>query len=221
MGGIDTDQRCRTAVPNLYAVGECACISVHGANRLGGNSLLECVVFGRVAADDIHGRDDWPGLAPNAQVVEACWKQQCDRLARWTGRSDGVSRAPIRNALRSLMTKAAGIFRTKDSLAAGVAGIGQLKQQFAHAVCRTPPGPYNGELLELLELESMLHLGEIVLRGALAREESRGAHFRTDFPVRNDAVWLRHTLARLEGEEIRLNYSDVDCSLYAPAERTF
>ncbi len=147
--------------------------------------------------------------------------RQGDRLSRWVGRTDGVSHVPIRNALRRVMSDAAGIFRTEDSLAAGVVQVGQLKRQFASVVCRTPPGTCNYELLELLELESMLHLGEIVLRGALARQESRGSHSRIDFAKRNDATWLRHTLARLEGDQIRLDYSDVDISLYEPAARTF
>lgn len=221
MGGVATDQRCRTALPNLYAVGECGCISVHGANRLGGNSLLECVVFGRVAAEDINHRGDAADLQPDPQVVGDFLTRQRDRLSRWVGRTDGVGHVPIRNALRSVMTEAAGIFRSQESLAAGVERIGQLKQQFAAVVCRTKVGTYNYELLELLELESMLHLGEIVLRGALARQESRGSHFRTDFGSRDDSAWLKHTHARLVDGQICLDYSDVDISLYEPAARTF
>ena len=99
--------------------------------------------------------------------------------------------------------------------------IAELQRQYDHVVCRTPPGSFNYELLDALELESSLHLGEIVVRGALARQESRGAHFRRDFPQRHDADWLKHTEARLQDDELAFSYTDVDLSHFEPAERTF
>lgn len=221
MGGIATDARGRTPLTNLYAVGECACVSVHGANRLGGNSLLDCVVFGRLAAEDINSRPDAGSLEPSAAVVQECWKRETGRLARWAERTTGIPLGPIRGELRKVMTELAGIFRTRDQLLEGLEKVTELKRQSRSVACRTPPGAFNYELLDLLELESMLYLGEIVFRGAVAREESRGSHFRTDFPQRNDAEWLKHTVARLEEGEIRLSYTDVDVSQYAPAERKF
>jgi succinate dehydrogenase / fumarate reductase flavoprotein subunit len=119
------------------------------------------------------------------------------------------------------MTQQAGIYRTEEKLSQAVATIEELKHQYKSVLCRTSLGTYNYELLAVLELEGQLYLGEIVTRGALAREESRGSHFRTDFPERNDTDWLKHSVARLEDEKIQLAYSDVDITHYEPAERTF
>jgi succinate dehydrogenase / fumarate reductase flavoprotein subunit len=221
MGGIDTDLRCRTEFGNLYAVGECGCVSVHGANRLGGNSLLDCVVFGRLAAEDINARQDADELCPSVGLLEDRLRQERGRLERLFERRDGMPYVRIRDELRQVMVEKCGIFRSRDTLAEGVERIGGLKQQLRSVACRTPPSTFNYELLNVLELECMLHLGDIVLRGGLAREESRGSHFRTDFPARDDEKWLRHTQARLEASDIRLTYTDVDTSLHEPAERKF
>jgi succinate dehydrogenase / fumarate reductase flavoprotein subunit len=221
MGGIDTDFRGRTRLTNFYAIGECGCVSVHGANRLGGNSLLDCIVLGRSAAEDINARDDHARFRPDEDVVARFVAQERERVKRLVGQNNGVVHCRIRDELRRVMTQNAGIYRTREKLSEAVAAIEELKQQYKSVVCRTPPSTHNYELLAVLELESQLYLGEIVTRGALAREESRGSHFRTDFPKRNDTDWLKHTVARLEHDEIRLTYSDVDVTHYEPAERTF
>ena len=96
-----------------------------------------------------------------------------------------------------------------------------MREQYAAVGCRTPPGPFNFEILQALELEGLLYVAEVIAKGALARRESRGSHFRTDYPARNDAEWLKHTLARLDGGEISFSYSDVDTSHHAPQARTY
>jgi len=114
-----------------------------------------------------------------------------------------------------------GVFRQEKDLAEAVSQVRQLRQQYREVACRSRLEPFNFEILHVLELESLLYLAEIIARGALARRESRGSHFRTDYPARNDADWLKHTLARLDGDEITLDYAKADTSLYEPKERTY
>jgi succinate dehydrogenase / fumarate reductase flavoprotein subunit len=221
MGGIDTDARGRTRLENLYAAGECACVSVHGANRLGGNSLLETVVFGRLVAEDINARRDGPRVKPQPPVLEEHLRQVRDRVDRIADRSGGVPHYEISDRLKQVLTEKVGIFREEGALEEAVAEIRELRQQYQAVGLRTPIGPFQSEVLHVLELESLLYLGEITARGALARKESRGSHFRTDYPERDDQHWLRHTLAQLDGEEVRLSYSDVDLGLHEPGQRTY
>jgi succinate dehydrogenase / fumarate reductase, flavoprotein subunit len=221
MGGIDTDATGKTQLDNLYAAGECACVSVHGANRLGGNSLLDTVVFGRVVAEAINNQAGQGDFEPSVAVLEQHLQDQQRRVARFVDRRPGISHALIRDRLRNCCSRHVGIFRHAAALSEAVAQIRELRQQFKDVACRTPPGPFQSEMLHVLHLECQLYLAEITAAGALARTESRGSHFRQDFPSRNDAQWLKHTLARLEGDEIRFSYTDVDTSLYEPKERTY
>jgi succinate dehydrogenase / fumarate reductase flavoprotein subunit len=221
MGGIDTDARGRTRLENLYAAGECACVSVHGANRLGGNSLLETVVFGRLVAEDINARRDGPRVKPQPPVLEEHLRQVRDRVDRIADRSGGVPHYEISDRLKQVLTEKVGIFREEGALDEAVAEIRELRRQYQAVGLRTPIGPFQSEVLHVLELESLLYLGEITARGALARKESRGSHFRTDYPERDDQQWLCHTLAQLDGEEVRLSYSDVDLGLHEPGQRTY
>lgn len=221
MGGIDTDATGKTRVSNLYAAGECACVSVHGANRLGGNSLLDTVVFGRLVSEAINARkEDFHG-EPNEKVLGERLRRQTEQVDLLLSRKSGVPHSRIRENLRALLTEKVGIFRNAEDLAEAAEQIRELRQQYETACCRTPPGPFSYEIVNLLELESSLTLGEITARGALARKESRGSHFRTDYRERNDADWLKHTVARVDDGEIALAYSGVDTSLYEPKERTY
>ncbi len=221
MGGIDTDVNGRTAVPNFYAAGECACVSVHGANRLGGNSLLDTVVFGRLVAEAINAQKKKTTFQPDKNVVERHHKQVAERFDRLQNRKEGVPYYQIREKLRSALTEKVGIFRTGQEMAEAVETIHQLRMQYKDVCCRTRPGPFNFEILNVLELESQLYLGEITARGALARQESRGSHYRTDYTERNDADWLKHTIARVDGEEIKFSSSEVDTQHYEPKERKY
>ena len=221
MGGVDTDATGRTRVGNLYAAGECACVSVHGANRLGGNSLLDTVVFGRLVAEAINARKDHSDFQPSRAVLEEHLKRVTEKVDHFLSRKGGVPHHQIRRRLRDLLTEQVGIFRNEADLAEAVARIHELREQYQAVSIETPLGPFNFELLSVLELEGLLYLGEMTAAGALARKESRGSHWRTDYPERNDADWLKHTLARLDGDEIALSYAEVDVGLYEPKARTY
>ncbi len=221
MGGIDTDAVGKTAVANFYAAGECACVSVHGANRLGGNSLLDTTVFGRLVAEDINARKEASSFRPRETVLRDHLKKTAEQIDRLVDRDRGVPWLRIRQELRGVLTDKVGVFRSGQDMAEAVDRIGELRRQFGKVCCRTRPGPFNNEILHVLELQSLLYLGEITARGALARQESRGSHFRTDYNHRDDSQWLKHTIARLEGERITLSYTEVDTSHYEPKERTY
>lgn len=221
MGGIDTDVTGKTSVENFYAVGECACVSVHGANRLGGNSLLDTVVFGRAAAEAVGARVADFDFQPSEALIERWVRSRIDEVKRLLARQGGPKHHEIRDRLRTLCMEKVGIFRTETDLAEAVAGIARLKEEYREASLATPPGPFNFEIVNILELESLLYLGEITAKGALARRESRGSHYRTDYPKRDDTEWLRHTIARLEGDEVVFSHSEVDVSRYEPEERKY
>jgi len=221
MGGIATDSNGRTALDNLYAAGECACVSVHGANRLGGNSLLDTVAFGRLVAEEIDGRMGEASDGPEKRVLAEQLREEEGQVERLLGQTSGASQHKIRDRLRQLLSENAGIFRTEADMVEGLRQVCLLREEYEQVGCQTPMGPFNFELLNLLELRSLLYLGEITLRGALERQESRGSHFRTDYPARDDARWLKHTVAQLEGEEIQFSYAEVDVSHHEPRERTY
>jgi succinate dehydrogenase / fumarate reductase flavoprotein subunit len=220
MGGIACDATGQTEIPNFYAAGECAAVSVHGANRLGGNSLLETLVFGRLAAESIRTRlgEDIP--PPNERLVDERTQQELARVERLR-RTGSVPHQEIRNALRTVMSTQVGVFRHESELSDAVHRIAALRDQYQKVRLVTPPQPYNYEILNVLELDSQLYLSEVTARGALARTESRGAHFRTDYPARDDDRWLRHTMARLDAGRIHLSYAAVDTSRHVPAARTY
>jgi succinate dehydrogenase / fumarate reductase, flavoprotein subunit len=221
MGGIDTDVDGKTKVDNFYAAGECACVSVHGANRLGGNSLADTVIFGRLVAEAINARKGQVAFEPKESVLESRLRQQTRDLDRLFSRSGGVSYSQIRDEMRQLCVDKIGLFRQEKDLAEAVSRLGELREQYRHVCCRTPLGSFNYELLHVVELESLLALSEIIARGALARQESRGSHFRLDYPVRNDSQWLKHTVATLDGGQIAISYKEVDVSRYEPKERIY
>jgi len=221
MGGIDADATGRTTIGNLYAVGECACVSVHGANRLGGNSLLDTLVFGRLAAEAIGDLPESASSRPSETLLARRLKDEEERARRLVDRQTGVFHHELREELRAVLSEKVGIFRNAGDLAEAVERIDELKRRYRTVCCRTPPGPFAAEMLHVLELESQIAMGQITARGALARTESRGSHFRTDYPERNDTDWLKHTVARLDGDEVRLSYGDVDTSHYEPKKRTY
>lgn len=221
MGGIDVDQTGRSPIDNLYAAGECACVSVHGANRLGGNSLLETVVFGRLVAEAIASRHDEQCLKPSETFLARQLRELTAHIDRLAAREDGIAHFHITEKLRRLLAKKVGIFRNESQLSEAVAEIRELRGQYQSVRIRTRPGPFQSEVIHALELAGLLWLSEITALGALKRRESRGSHFRTDFPNRDDARWLRHTVARRDGDDIRLSYTDVDTSLYPPQARTY
>ena len=226
MGGIPTDTDGRvvmdaagTVVPGLYAAGECACVSVHGANRLGTNSLLDIVVFGkrggRAMVDHV-GEVDLPELARGVEdeVVAAI-----ERMKAGVGK-EKVSR--VRADLQAEMTTKAFVYRSDESLSSALAALGQLRERYARVSIDDKGATFNYDLTEALELGYLLDLAEALVASARARTESRGAQFRTDHPLRDDANWMKHTLvARRPYGRPELSYKPVVSGNYLPMERKY
>jgi len=226
MGGIPTNSNAEvitdaanTVMPGFYAAGECACVSVHGANRLGTNSLVDILVFGRRAgqhAAAYAAGADWPAL-PAAPEEPA--RATLEAIRSGNGREVV---AQIRTDLRALMMDNVGVFRTADMLTAAVDKLRDLKERFSRISIMDKGRRWNTELLEAWELGGLLDLAEVTAVAALTRTESRGAHFREDFPERDDANWLKHSLAYLEADgRIRMDTKPVTLGLYEPAKRVY
>jgi succinate dehydrogenase / fumarate reductase flavoprotein subunit len=226
MGGIPTDVDGRvvvgpdeTVVPGLYAAGECACVSVHGANRLGTNSLLDLVVFGRragaSAAEDARGGDLSPlpsdPVGPTLSMLDAILT-----------RSTGDNAADIRTELQDSMFDLAFVVRSETGLSKMREILGGLRERYARVAIGDKGAVYNTDLMEAVELGFLLDCAETLVVSALARTESRGAHFREDHPLRDDANWLKHSLAtRNDDGSISLDFKPVKMGPYVPMERKY
>ena len=234
MGGIPTDVDGRvvvddrgTWVTGLYAAGECACVSVHGANRLGTNSLVDILVFGRRAGRHMAGfaaGGDWPTLPKDA---DARARETLERLrgsggGGGSGASGGGEKpAAIREEMQHLMMDDVSVFRDREGLERAVKGIGELRERYEHVRIDDRGRVFNYDLLEAWELGVLLDIAWVTAESALNRTESRGAHYREDFPKRDDATWLRHTLARLGNGRIEIAYKPVTVTRFQPEERKY
>lgn len=225
MGGIPTDTHGRvqgdaqgTVVHGLYAVGECACISVHGANRLGTNSLLDLVVFGRRAGIHIGDYVKQADFVTPPGDAEAYARA---RIAALTDGSTGPHGGKIAEELQRTMMEKVGIYRNAADMQAAVLAIGEFRERYRSVRVQDTGRRFNTDLLEILELENLLDLSLVTAVSALARKESRGAHSREDFPARDDEAWLKHTLAFLDRDTVRLDYKAVDTSIWPPKPRTY
>ncbi|MFC9997908.1 succinate dehydrogenase flavoprotein subunit [Nocardia sp. NPDC127526] len=228
MGGIPTRIRGEVLrnntdiVPGLYAAGECACVSVHGANRLGTNSLLDINVFGRragIAAAEYAQRAEFVEMPENpAQMVQ-------DWLALILSDHGNERVADIRTELQNAMDDKAGVYRTEDSLKEMLTIIHALKERYTRITVQDKGRRYNSDLLEAVELGFLLELAEVTVAGALNRKESRGGHAREDYPDRDDVNFMRHTMAYKQSpeliSEIRLDYKPVVQTRYEPMERKY
>ncbi|MGX1806500.1 succinate dehydrogenase flavoprotein subunit [Nocardia sp. NPDC055321] len=228
MGGIPTRIRGEVlrnntdVVPGLYAAGECACVSVHGSNRLGTNSLLDINVFGRragIAAAEYAQRAEFVEMPENpAQMVQ-------DWLALILSDHGNERVADIRTELQATMDANAGVFRTEDTLKQVLTDIHGLKDRYSRITVQDKGKRYNSDLLEAVELGFLLELAEVTVVGALNRKESRGGHARDDYPNRDDTNYMRHTMAYKESpeliSEIRLDYKPVVQTRYEPMERKY
>jgi succinate dehydrogenase flavoprotein subunit len=219
MGGIRTDVDGQTTIPGLYAAGECACVSVHGGNRLGANSLLDTLVFGRRsgkhAAEAVHG-------LPLRDPEYAQLKDEEARIAAIVSR-DGSGRrvSEIRADLGATMDKYVAVFRDEAGLHTALEAVRRLKEEATDVAIDDKGTVFNQDVLGALELQFMLDNAEAIVISAIERKESRGAQYRTDFPERNDDDWLKHINVSANGSEPEISYSDVTMTQWEPQERTY
>lgn len=233
MGGIPTNKYGQvithnsgkeTLVEGLYAVGECACVSVHGANRLGGNSLLDLVVFGRAAG--LHVEELWQSnqLPDRPFITDEDIAASLTRYERWETSTDGESPAVIRDAMQRVMQEDFGVFRTGEVMTEGLQRLDALRERLAHAYLSDKSQVFNTERVTALELDNLMATAYATAQSALARTESRGAHSREDFPKRDDANWIKHTLYFEEGYRIDfrpVNAKPHHIAPFEPKERVY
>jgi len=223
MGGVDADIYGATPIAGLYAAGECANVGLNGGNRLGSNSLSECLVFG--AAAGRAAAEHASSVGPvSANPVTALLADETKRIeASFLDKKGGAERiGTIREEMQHDMDAGAGVFRTREGLEKLTRQLGALRDRFEKIKIEDSSRTFNTELTAALELDFMLEVSETIAYSALAREESRGAHSRRDFPERDDAKWLKHTLAfRTDRAEPRLEYTDVRITNFKPQARTY
>jgi succinate dehydrogenase / fumarate reductase flavoprotein subunit len=220
MGGIEADIDGRTKAENVWAAGEVACHSMHGANRLGCNSTAECLVWGGITGREISkylGQGVKLDAAPEARAREE-EKRIFSGLLQQNGTENP---ALIRRELRTLMDRHAGVYRTGPSIEEGLDQIAELRRRFRNIAVQDKSRIYNTDLIRTLETENMLELAEALLFAGLARQESRGAHSRTDFPSRNDEKFLGHSMVYYTGGTPRLEYKPVAITNWKPVERKY
>jgi len=222
MGGIDVDIRGASVLPGFFSAGESACVSVHGANRLGGNSMLETIVFGKIAGQAalayVQGLDE-DGWNETALLDGA--RELREQITAWTGKSSGTKAHLLLNKLKVIMSDKAGIFRTQRDLAEAVEDIRQIRSDFKDVYLSSSDLHFSQELVNVIEFGYMLDLAEVIALGALARTETRGSHYRLDFTTRDDKNWLKHTLVILKGDKPELSYKDVTPGKYEPEARKY
>jgi len=218
MGGIDTDINGATKLKGLWAAGEVACVSMNGANRLGANSTSECLVWGKITgAEAARYAEGHPIQSPAWEQVMLEEGRIFDKIFHGKGDTNPYE---VRDTLQKIMAKDVFVFRTGEGLAEALRTIRELKaKDFLH--CEDKSRIYNTNLSDVLEVESMLTVAEVVVAGALARTESRGSHFRRDYPSRDDKNWLKHTLAYPGADGPTFDYSPVAITKYQPAERHY
>jgi len=225
MGGLPTDLDGRviadangTVIPGLYAAGESACVSVHGANRLGTNSLVDLIVFGRRGGrsmlEFVH-KASLPDMPENPDLFAR------EQIAEVLARPKGENPADIRSRLQEVMMDKVSVVRNADGMSEALAEVKDLREAYARASVQDKGEVFNTDLTEALELGYMIDLAEAIVVGALAREESRGAHYRTDFEKRDDANWLAHSVITRRGDELELTKKPVTITTFEPKERVY
>ena len=225
MGGIPTNNLGEVVIdehnkvyPGLYAAGEAACVSVHGSNRLGTNSLLDIVVFGKQAGMNAakYSKDiEFPPFPQNATESIAA------EINRMKNASGDENVADLAKEMKSIMNKDVGVFRTEEGMQQAVEKIIELRERFQDVAVHDKSMVFNTELLNVWELGCLLDAAYLTAASALARKESRGAHAREDYPKRDDKNWMKHTLARIENNNVHLSYKPVRMTKYEPKERVY
>jgi len=209
-------------VPGLYAIGECACVSVHGANRLGTNSLLDLVVFGRATGDFLVGQN--LKAEGHRALPRDAGELSRERLARLDGATSGESVSDVANTLRKTMQAHCGVFRNEELLAGGVTKVMEIAERAARTSITDKSRTFNTARVEALEVDNLIETAKATIVSAHARQESRGAQARSDYPTRDDVNWLKHTLwfrdgNRLEYKPVNLKPLTVDA--FPPKARTY
>ncbi len=220
MGGIEADIRGATRMKGIWAAGEVACTSLHGANRLGSNSTAECLVWGNISGKEISNylKTNPSVQEPDSDKVEGERKRIFEHLLQKTGNECPYK---IREELRKTMDENVGVFRTGEKLSLALSHIKALKKRFEDVSVEDKSLVYNTNLINTLETENLLDLAEVLVTCALAREESRGGHSRKDFTVRNDEQWLKHSLAYHGEKEPKIDYKSVTITKWKPVERKY
>jgi succinate dehydrogenase / fumarate reductase flavoprotein subunit len=219
MGGVKTDIHGQTAIPGLYAAGECACVSVHGGNRLGANSLLDTLVFGRRSGE--HAATAVKGMAvpepSHAHVTDG--QREIEAIV---GRNSGPRRvSELKAELGKTMDRYVAVFRDEAGLREALETVRRLKEEATDVSIDDKGTVFNQDVLGALELDFMLDNAEAIVISAIERRESRGAQFRTDYPERNDGEWLKHINVEANGGEPEISYSEVTMTRWEPQERTY
>jgi succinate dehydrogenase / fumarate reductase flavoprotein subunit len=220
MGGVKTDVNGETGIPGLYAAGEVACVSVHGGNRLGANSLLDTLIFGRRSG--AHAAQRAIGMAApvpsRAQLTDE--QQMVEQILRREPTGRRISE--IKDELGTMMNEKCAVFRDEAGLTEAQEVIRRLKEEAAVAAVDDRGTVFNQDLLGAIELGYMLDVAECIVVGALERKESRGAQFRLDFPKRNDDDWLKHITLSVDGGDVpKVSYTPVTMTQWEPQERTY
>jgi succinate dehydrogenase / fumarate reductase flavoprotein subunit len=223
MGGISAGNSLATELAGLYAAGECACISVHGANRLGGNSLLEAVVFGKLAGQEIRKSSPasgWKRKKAEQAVLERLYEEDT-RIKTLLARKSGVKMHSLRDELKKTMFEHFGVFREGKKMEKGLEKLLELKSYLPQVYINNKSSLFNYALIYALELEGLFYIAEAVSRGAIARQESRGSHSRVDYPHRDDKKFLYHTLYRLKDGKPVLEFLPVRLGKFPVKERVY
>ncbi|MGA7862161.1 MAG: FAD-binding protein [Thermoplasmata archaeon] len=218
MGGISTNVKGETNIPGLYAAGEAACVSIHGANRLGGNSLLETLVFGKQAGITAAA---YVTTAHDTELLPEDLERETAKFRALWDRKEGESPRAVRTELQQTMDRLVGIYRVPDELYEALRKVRALQERYRNVHVVDPSTTYNVDLSDALEVGHLLDLAEVIVVGAIARTESRGAHSRVDFPARDDKNWMKHTIVHRAPGGPDLSYSPVGYTHFDPKERVY
>jgi succinate dehydrogenase / fumarate reductase flavoprotein subunit len=219
MGGIPANIKTETKIAGFYAAGECSCMSVHGANRLGGNSTTDCLVFGAIAGEEAARHASTISFK---ELPKEKLSAEEERVFNQILGSEGDETVPtIRDTMRRIMSQKVHIFREESELRSSLKEVKQLRTRFKNIKVEDKGRAYNTDFQSALQLDFTLELAEVTIVCALAREESRGAHARRDFPKRDDQNWLKHTLAYESKDGPRLEYVPVKITKWQPVARTY
>jgi len=221
MGGIATNVWGETEMPGLFAAGECACVSVHGANRLGGNSLLDTILFGKRAGERAAQVVKGKAKSANETIFKGAVEKAQQAYASLVGGNGNEDPGQIRDEMRLAMFELVGIFREQGQVTQAIAKIGELQERYKKVRACYGGKSFNWDLVRTFELGGQLQVAEVIARGALSRQESRGSHFRRDYPTRDDKNWLKHTLAYFSTGGPGFKYKPVTINRWQPEARKY